>query len=372
MADPRIEALARRVVTYSVALKPGEKIMVNCTMEALPLAKAIVWEAYRAGGVPFVTLTNEELAGEWNAGASKEQVEYLVEHEAWKTRDMQAIVHLNVPKNVHEFEVADRAQRDAVSKWNYETKCRIGIAPTRPDLKWTLLTYPSSAVAHEAGMPREQYEELYFGACLIDYETLQAPMRALARRMMQTDRVHILGPGTDLTFSIKNSPADISAGTWNVPDGEVFTAPVIDSASGYITYNVSSRERGIVFEDVRLEFTGGRITGATANRTADLNRILDTDAGARSIGEFAIGTNTAISRPSGSVLFDEKMAGSFHFTPGNALQTADNGNRSEIHWDLVCCHLPAYGGGEIWFDAELMRKDGLFLSKDFELLNPKN
>lgn len=371
MADPRIEELARRIVTYAVALNKDEKVMINCTPDALPLAKAIVREAYKVGGVPFVNFISEDLTGELNRGATREQTEYLVENEAWKTRDMAAIVNINVPQNVYELDIAARPQREAVAKWTYETKCRIGIAPMRPDMKWTVLTYPSYSVARNAEMPLEEYEELYFAACLIDYEKLSVAMNALARRMMEADMVHIKGVGTDLTFCIKDCPTEISAGTWNVPDGEVLCVPVIDSANGYITYNVPSLQQGIVFENVRLELTNGKITGATANRTAELNAILDTDDGARYIGEFALGTNTAIKRPTGSILFDEKMAGSLHFTPGQQIARIGNGNQSQIHWDLVYCQLLEYGGGEIWFDKELVRKDGMFLAKEFELLNPK-
>jgi len=197
-------------------------------------------------------------------------------------------------------------------------------------------------------------------------------MTPLVTLMEKTDRVRIIGPGTDLTFSIKNIPAIKCSGLRNIPDGEVYTAPVKTSINGSLTYNTPAVYQGVTYENIHLEFSQGKIVKATANQTEKINKVLDTDEGARYIGEFAIGLNPHISIPMKDTLFDEKIKGSFHFTPGNAYDHAFNGNKSAIHWDLVCIQTPEYGGGEIWFDDVLIRKDGIFVIPELQGLNPEN
>ena len=190
--------------------------------------------------------------------------------------------------------------------------------------------------------------------------------------MQRTDKVHIIGPGTDLTFSIKGMPAIKCAGDANIPDGEVFTAPIRDSVNGVLQYNTPSLYNGVVFERMKLTFENGKIVNAESSDTERCNQIFDTDAGARYVGEFAIGVNPYITKAIKDTLFDEKIAGSFHFTPGASYDECPNGNNSAVHWDLVCIQTPEYGGGEIWFDDELIRKDGLFVTPELDALNPEN
>ena len=186
----------------------------------------------------------------------------------------------------------------------------------------------------------------------MDYARMAKAMVPLEKLMTRTDKVHIKGPGTDLTFSIKGIGAKKCEGTRNIPDGEVFSCPTLKSANG-------------VLRD-------GKVGEATANNTKRLNEILDTDAGARFIGEFALGFNPHIQNPMCDILFDEKIAGSLHFTPGNAYEDYGNGNKSAVHWDMVLIQRKEWGGGEIWFDGKLIRKDGIFLPKDLLGLNPEN
>ena len=196
-------------------------------------------------------------------------------------------------------------------------------------------------------------------------------MDALVTRLEAADQVHILGNGTDLTFSIKGMPAIKCDGRINIPDGEVFTAPVRDSVNGVIAYNTPSQHMGTQFDHIRLTFRDGQIVQAEGSDPARLNAIFDTDAGARYVGEFAIGVNPYVTEPMLDTLFDEKIAGSFHFTPGSCYDECNNGNKSDLHWDLVCIQRPEYGGGEIWLDGELIRKDGLFVPADLHCLNPE-
>jgi aminopeptidase len=197
-------------------------------------------------------------------------------------------------------------------------------------------------------------------------------MDSLTTLLDRTDKVRIVGPGTDLSFSIKDIPSVKCCGLRNIPDGEVYSAPVRDSINGVITYNAPSVYQGTTFENVCFKFENGKIVEATSNNTERLNEILNTDEGARYIGEFAIGVNPYILKPMKDTLFDEKIAGSIHFTPGQAYKLADNGNKSAIHWDLVLIQRPDFGGGEIWFDDVLIRKDGIFVIEELEVLNPEN
>jgi aminopeptidase len=235
--------------------------------------------------------------------------------------------------------------------------------------KWVVLRWPTPSMAQLAGMSTEAFEDFYFDVCTLDYRKLQGGMKALKRLLEKTNRVEVKGPGTDLRFSIKGIPAVICGGDRNIPDGEVFTCPVRDSVQGHVTFNVPTIYQGMSFDGIRLEFRDGKIVDATSNQTAKLNEILNSDPGARYIGEFSLGFNPYILQPMRDILFDEKIAGSFHLTPGQAYEEADNGNRSQVHWDMVSIQRPEYGGGEIYFDGKLVRRDGEFLPKVLRSLN---
>jgi len=238
--------------------------------------------------------------------------------------------------------------------------------------RWVVLRWPSPSMAQAAGMSTEAFENLYFDVCTMDYAKMAKAMIPLEKLMKRTDRVHLKGPGTDLTFSIKGIGAKKCEGTRNIPDGEVFSCPTKTSANGVIQFNTPTLYSGSKFENVKLELKNGKVVSASANNSKRLNEILDTDAGARFIGEFAIGFNPHIQNPMCDILFDEKIAGSLHFTPGQAYEDCGNGNKSAIHWDMVLIQRPEWGGGEIWFDGKLIRKDGLFVPKELQALNPKN
>jgi aminopeptidase len=236
--------------------------------------------------------------------------------------------------------------------------------------KWVVLRWPTPSMAQAAGMSTEAFENLYFDVCTLDYAKMSRAMKPLEKRMQRADQVHLKAQGTDLHFSIKGIGAKMCGGDRNIPDGEVFSCPVKDSVNGCIQFNTPTIYAGTKFENVRLEFKDGKIIHATANNTKRLNEILDTDAGARYVGEFSLGFNPYILNPMCDILFDEKIAGSLHFTPGQAYEDCDNGNRSAVHWDMVLIQRPEWGGGEVWFDGELIRKNGLFVPRDLKPLNP--
>ncbi|MEG0663038.1 MAG: aminopeptidase, partial [Anaerovoracaceae bacterium] len=240
------------------------------------------------------------------------------------------------------------------------------------ETKWVVLRYPNNAMAQLAGTSLERFSDFYFDVCTLDYKKMDQAMDALVSLMNKTDKVRLVGPGTDLQFSIKDIPAVKCSGERNIPDGEVYAAPVRDSVNGIISYNTPSEEQGFTYENIVFEVKDGKIVKATANNSERINQLLDTDEGARYFGEFAIGVNPYILHPMKDTLFDEKICGSFHLTPGAAYEDAFNGNKSAVHWDLVMIQREDYGGGEIWFDDVLIRKDGIFVVKELEGLNPEN
>jgi aminopeptidase len=369
MKDPRIEKLAKNLINYSVKLQKGEKILIENFKLETELVTALVKEAYAVGAYPFVSIKDHKVDRALLMGATEEHFNMVAEYEANVMKDMDAYIGLRSGVNINELSDVPaenmKIQGSTVGK-KVHREIRV------PKTRWVVLRYPTDSMAQSAKMSTEAFEDFYFNVCNLDYSKMDKAMDALEELMNRTDKVHIKGPGTDLTFSIKDIPAVKCAGEMNIPDGEVFTAPVRDSVNGTLSYNTPSPNNGFTFENVQLKFKDGKIVEATANDTERINKIFDTDEGARFIGEFAIGVNPYILYPMGDILFDEKIDGSFHFTPGQAYEEAWNGNSSNIHWDMVCIQRPEYGGGEIYFDDVLIRKDGRFVVEELEALNPEN
>jgi len=369
MVDPRVTVLAQNLIQYSCALQYGEKVLIENTGFEAPLVKELLKEVYRVGGLPFVSIKDSSIERAWLLGASEEQVQMRARYEAARMNEMDA--YIGIRSGVNSAELSD-VPADKMAQYNkYLWKVvheNIRVAKT----KWVVLRYPSPSMAQQAGTSTQAFEDYYFTVCNLDYAKMSRAMDPLVELMNRTDRVKIVGRDTELTFSIKGLPAIKCAGRRNIPDGEVYSAPVKDSVNGYITYNTPSLFQGFVYEQIRLEFRNGRIVNAMANDRERLNKVLDTDEGARYIGEFALGVNPYITAPMKDTLFDEKISGSFHFTPGSAYDRCFNGNKSAIHWDLVCIQTPGYGGGEIYFDGVPVRKDGRFIIKQLAGLNPEN
>jgi len=369
MTDPRIETLAKNLVNYSCEVKQGERVLIETKGFELPLAKALVKEVYKAGGLPFVTVKNDEITRAILNGCNQEQIELMADFELARMKEMDAYIGIRASDNSNELSDVPQEKLTLYSK--------LFVKPVHMEqrvnhTKWVILRYPNSAMAQMAEMSTEAFEDFYFKVCNLDYSKMSKAMDSLVKLMEKTDRVRITGKGTDLTFSIKGMPAIKCDGGRNIPDGEVFSAPLKTSVNGVITYNTPSKYEGFTYENIRLEFKDGKIVNATANDTEKINKVFDTDEGARYIGEFSIGVNPYIEKPMKDTLFDEKIRGSIHFTPGGCYDECDNGNKSAIHWDLVMIQRPEYGGGEIWFDDLLIRKDGIFVAEELLGLNPEN
>jgi aminopeptidase len=369
MKDPRIEKLAKNLINYSVRLQKGEKVLIENFGLQRELVTALVKEAYLAGGYPFVLIKDHQVDRSLLLGAQEEQYNMMAEFEANVMSNMDAYIGLRSGNNISEqADVPDDKMKIHGNTIGKKVHRDIRV----PKTKWVVLRYPTSSMAQLAKMSTEAFEDFYFDVCNLDYGKMDIAMDSLKALMERTDKVRITGPGTDLTFSIKDIPAIKCAGELNIPDGEVYTAPVRDSVNGVITYNTPSPYQGFTFENVKLTFRDGKIVEAESNESSRINKIFDTDEGARYIGEFAIGVNPFILHPMQDILFDEKIAGSFHFTPGQCYDDAFNGNHSNIHWDMVNIQRPEYGGGEMYFDDVLIRKDGLFVIPELEGLNPDN
>jgi aminopeptidase len=366
--DPRSARLAQLIVQYSTGLQPGEAVLIESFDLTDGLVLDLVDATLAAGAIPLVSLRSNAVLRNQLARCTEAQLRTQAAVEQFQMEQVQAYVGLRAAANVAEL---SDVPPDRMALYQ-----KLVVQPVHLDYRvnhtrWVVLRYPNPAMAQLANMSTEQFEDYYFRVCTLDYARMAEAMEPLKRRMEATDRVRIIGPGTDLRFSIKGIPAVKCEGRRNLPDGECYTAPVRDSVHGTIAYNTPSLYLGTTYEGIRFTFDGGRIVRAEGTPQDRLDQVLDTDEGARHVGEFSLGFNPWITRPMKDTLFDEKIAGSLHFTPGQAYAIADNGNRSKIHWDLVLIQTPEFGGGEVWFDDERVRKDGRFVVPDLEGLNPE-
>lgn len=365
LIDPRFNQLADGLTGFSTSLKKGEHVLIDAFDVPDAMVIALVRATKRRGAHPHVQLHRARLTRELTNGAEEAQYQHHSAVELVRMQKMDAYIAVRGSDNIFEGSDVPPSRVQLVSRLMKPVlDHRVG------KTKWVVLRWPTSAMAQQAGMSTEAFEDFYFRVCTLDYSRLTRGMKALSDLMNRTDRVHIKGPGTDLKFSIKGIGSQPCGGLRNIPDGEVFSCPVRDSVEGVIQYNAPTVYLGTSFDRIRLVFKQGKVVEATSSNTKRLNEILDSDAGARYVGEFAIGFNPHILEPMRDILFDEKIAGSFHFTPGQAYEPVGNGNKSQVHWDMVCIQRPEYGGGEIWFDGKCIRKDGLFVPKPLHKLNP--
>lgn len=368
LKDPRIEKMATSLINYSIALKPGEKLLVEVVDSGIPLALAVVREAFRVGGLPFVQVRNKQLEREIMLRATEGQLCMWSDFELAQIKEMDAYIGIRAAENVNET-----ADVPGDKQQIYMKKFIKPVLDQRVNhTKWCIMRYPTASFAQLANTSTEAFEDFYFNVCTLDYQKMEQAMEPLRRLMEQTDQVRIVAQNTDLTFSIKGMPAIPCTGKMNIPDGEIFTAPHKYSVNGVISYNTPAVYQGFTYEQIQFRFENGKIVEAISNDTDRINQVLNTDDGARYIGEFSLGVNPYIIKPMKDTLFDEKINGSIHFTPGQAYQECDNGNKSAIHWDLVLIQSPEYGGGEIYFDNKLIRKDGRFTLPELDPLNAEN
>ncbi len=374
MQDTRLQALAGLLLGHSLQLKEGELFEINAGVLAKPLIKALIREAHKLHAVPHVRLEDDELQRLFygfidpdHPEAAQAAMAKQLSWEKARWTHLCAHVDIGVDENDAELSAADpRALSIYRAAMREVRDIRID------ERRWVYLHWPTMADAQKAKMCYDDLYEFFLGAALVDYVRMRAAMQPLIGLMQRTDTVRIAGPGTDISFSVKGMPVVPCFGERNIPDGEVYTAPLRESANGFIQYNTALHMLGRRYENPRLAFRNGRIVEAScANDTAGFNRLLDTDQGARYLGEFALGVNNAITKPIGNTLYDEKIGGSFHLTPGCAYASAFNGNKSSLHMDIVSLQTPPYGG-EIFFDGVCVRRDGRFTLPELAGLNPED
>ncbi len=368
--DKRIEELAKGLVNYSCKVQKGEKVYIHYVGEdTSPLVREIIKEVYRKEAIPFIHYINPQIQREILLHCTKEQMEYMATKDAKEMSEMDCYIGIRGSKNTSELADVPQEKMEIYETYYAEEvhgKVRV------PKTRWVVLRYPNAAMAQSANTSEEAFEEFYYSVCNLNYEKMASAMEHLVTYMNKTKKVRIVGPDTDIEFSIEDIPAVPCHGLRNIPDGEVYTAPIRNSVNGVISYNTPSVRQGFTYENIRFVFKDGKIIEATANDTEKINKVLDMDEGARYIGEFALGINPYILHPMKDSLFDEKICGSLHFTPGRCYERASNGNASTIHWDLVLIQRSEYGGGEIYFDDVLVRKDGIFTVPELICLNPEN
>jgi aminopeptidase len=367
MTDLRYKKLAKLLVNYSTQVKKGDRALLDLIDVPDEFSIELMRAVRAAGGTPLVEVRHTRISRELLLKMTGRQAALARDLELCRMKKMQVYIAIRGSENASEN---SDVPSEHMSLYSRITRPVLDYRVSRT--RWCVLRWPTPSMAQAAGMSTEAFENLYFDVCTMNYAKMACAMVPLERRMKRADRVQLKSPGTDLTFSLKGIGAKMCKGDRNIPDGEVFSCPVKNSVNGVIQFNTPTIYAGTKFENVRLEFKAGKVVNAAANNVKRLNEILDTDAGARYVGEFSLGFNPYILNPMCDILFDEKIAGSLHFTPGQAYEECDNGNRSAVHWDMVLIQRPEWGGGEVWFDGELIRKNGLFVPKDLKPLNPAN
>lgn len=364
--DERIKKLSSTIVNYSVNVKENDRVLIQYeSKECNQLVKCLIKDIYKNKGIPFVKLLDNELNSLILESADSKTIDEMVKMKTYEVENFDCFIRICYTENEYEDKnVSKEIRKELGSKTQEIDDIRIN------QRRWVLLNYPSLIDAYKAHMTYDEFVNYSMDVMTVDYESMSDRIKPLKELMEKTDKVRIVGPDTDITFSIKGMPAIPCCGTANIPDGELYTAPIKNSVNGIITYNTPSPYQGNIFNNIRLEFKDGQIVNCSTTEHIDkLKEIFDTDEGARYIGEFSLGFNPKITSPMGDILYDEKIMGSLHFTPGRCYEDCDNGNISSIHWDLVLIQTPEYGGGEIYFDDVLIRKDGKFVIENLKQLN---
>jgi aminopeptidase len=368
MIDQRFNKLANTLIDHSTKLKHGEVVYIEAFDIPVEMMETLVKKIYSVGGIPLISQKSPRLIRQFIKGSDETTMRLIGEIELAKMKKAQVYIGMRGTSNITENSDVPSEKMDLYRKyWWHKVHSEWRVPKTR----WVVLRWPTSSMAQSAEMSTEAFEDFYFNTCTLDYDRMSRAMDPLVKLMSRTDKVRLVSPGTDLHFSIKGIPVIKCDGEKNIPDGEVFTAPVKDSVNGVLHYNAKTLYDGTVFENMSLKFKDGKIVEGTSSNTKAMNHIFDADEGARYVGEFAIGLNPYITRPMLDTLFDEKIAGSIHFTPGNAYDEAFNGNKSAVHWDMVLIQTKEWGGGEIYFDDVLVRKDGIFVHDELKGLNPE-
>jgi aminopeptidase len=366
MRDPRVEKLANLLVDYSIGVRPGEQVAIRSWTPAEPLLNALYARILAAGGHPFLLLKFPDTEQLLFDHASEEQLKLTSSVEQFVVDTFDAVILVRGEANTKALSNVEARRlllaRQAEGPLMQKTMQRAAAG----SLRWTSTLFPTHAYAQDAAMSLAEYEDFVYRACMPDLEDpvgywtqVQVRQAKITEWLKGKREVHLLADGTDLRLSIAGRRWENACCKNNVPDGEINTSPVEDSANGTVRFSFPAIYHGREIDGVRLWFENGQVVRAEADKNEDyVHEALSTDAGARYLGEFAIGTNEGIDRFTGQILFDEKIGGTFHLALGNAYPVTGGTNRSAIHWDLIC---DLRQGGEIRVDGELLVRDGRFV-----------
>jgi len=357
------QQLAEKLLDHSTELESGQNIMLQLIgLNGIGLLRALVEEVRKRDAHPFIKIEDPEINRTlleqgnedfWTNQAEVDQLPLM--------KQMDAFVGIRAAENIYEN---SNVPKDANSAYSKKFLNPVHFKERVEHTNWVVLRYPSPAFAMNAKMPTESFRNFYYNACIFDYEKLQHAMQPLEELLRETDKIHLKGEGTDIEFSVKGQNWIPCFGKRNIPDGELFSSPILDSINGHITY-APSVYQGKPFEFVKLEVKNGVVVDFDSSNNPALEEILDTDEGARRFGEFSFGLNPIIKEPMYDILFDEKIYGSNHLTLGKDYAIAPNGNSSNIHWDLVCI------GADVYCDGELIREGRQFVKEELKGLNPE-
>lgn len=355
--------LAQKLLDHSTELEAGQNIMLQLIgLNGIGLLRALVEEVRKRGANPFIKIEDPEInrvllengdVDFWKNQAEADQLPLM--------KQMDAFVGIRAAENIYENSGVPKNANSAYSK-HFLTP--VHFEQRVEHTNWVVLRYPSPAFAMNAKMPTEKFRTFYYNACIFDYEKMQHAMKPLEELLRETNMIRMKGEGTDIEFSVKGQNWIPCFGKRNIPDGELFSSPILDSVNGHITY-APSVYQGNPFEFVKLEVEDGVVVDFDSSNNSALEEILDTDEGARRFGEFSFGLNPVIEKPMYDILFDEKIYGSNHLTLGKDYAIAPNGNSSSIHWDLVCI------GPDVYCDGELIREGRTFVKDELKGLNPE-
>lgn len=366
MADERLEKLAHTLVEYCVAVKSGEWVIINANIAAMPLVEAVSRQVLRAGANLNIVLDSDDLREILFTEAGPEQLQWISPVERLQVEEASVLMNLEAASNTRVLSAMDpqkQQMRKVARRALFQTWMR---RAAEGRLRWVVTQFPCQAFAQDADMSLRDYEDFVYGATFCDqpdpvacWSDLKHKQDRLIAWLQGKKQVHVHGPNSDLTLSIEGRTFINSDGKRNMPSGEIFTGPVEESVNGWVKFTYPAIQDGREVEGVELEFCAGKVVRANARKNADyLQMQLDSDPGARYLGEFAIGTNYGIRRFTKSILFDEKIGGSFHIAVGAGYPETGSHNQSSIHWDFIC---DLRDDSEIRVDGELFYKNGNFV-----------
>jgi aminopeptidase len=366
MRDQRADALAQILVRYSTAVQKGDVCVIQSTTAAEPLVNAVYEEVLRAGGHPIVNLSTEDAQASFFDLASDEQLDWLAPPALWAAENADVRIALMADTNVRALSQVDPKRQTRAQQARRPIIDTIMRRSAKGEHRWSLTLFPTQAYAAEAGMSLARFEDFFYRACLVDdpdpvtaWQRQSDQVKRLTDWIQGREEVHIQGPGTDVKLNVAGRTFIPCYGEHNMPDGEFFTGPREDATEGEVAFSFPASYGGREVSGVKFRFEGGKVVDASAEQGEDfLIEMLDSDPGARVLGELGIGTNYGIASGTKEILLDEKIGGTIHMAIGASYPESGGTNESAVHWDMVC---DLRQGGTITVDGEVLQRDGKFV-----------